>query len=61
MMTDQMNISSDNAVEVQHETTILAKITSHRTETVLHHEMEIIMTETLLLKIIHVSDMITIN
>ena len=55
-----MNIATDNAVEVHHETSIITKITSHRTDIVLHHEIEIIITEALL-KIIHVPDKITIN
>ena len=61
MITDQMNFTTDNVVEVHHETSIIQKITLHRTDTVLHHEIKIIMTETLLLKIIHVLDMITID
>ena len=56
-MKNQTNFT----VEEHHEITIIPKITSHRTDTVLHHEIELIMTEALLLKIIHFPDMITNN
>ena len=61
MMTDQMNNTFDNAVEVHHRITIIPKVTPHRIDIVLQQEIELIMTEDLLLKIIQVPDMITIN
>ena len=62
MMTDQMNLTTDNAVEVHHETTAITKIVSHRSDIVLHHQSEIIMTKAVLLKLImHVPNIITIN
>ena len=63
MMIDQMNIPTDNAVEViyNHETTFIPKLTPHRSDIILHHEIEIIMTEALLLKNIKVLDITTIN
>ena len=61
MMTDQMNNTFDNAVEVHHRITIIPKVTPHRIDIVLQQEIELIMTEDLLLKIIQFPDMITIN
>ena len=49
LKTGQMNITTDNAVEEHHKTTTITKILAHRTDIVLHHEIEFIMTETLLL------------
>ena len=54
LMTDQINNTTDNAVEVHHETTIIPKISPHRTDTVLLLEIKIIMAEALLLKVISV-------
>ena len=58
LVTDQMNIIT--AVEVRHESAKILKIFPHRTDIVIHHEIEIIMTEALL-KVMHVPDMLTIN
>ena len=51
LMTKQVTITTDHVVEVHHETTTEIKITSHRTDIVLHHEIETTMTEVLLLNI----------
>ena len=61
IMTDQMNNTTDNVVEVHHETTNIPIITLHRTDIVLRHEIEIIMTEEVFLKMTHVIDLITTN
>ena len=53
-MLEQKEMMSD------HETFFIPKITLQRIDIVLHHEMEINMTEALP-KIVHVLDMITIN
>ena len=60
MTTDQTNLTTDNVVEVPHEA-IIPKIPFHKTDIVLHHEIEIIMTEVQLLSITHVHDMIIIT
>ena len=59
-MIVQTIITTDNVVESHHETGFVQKI-PHRTNTSLHHEIEITMTEVLLLNITHPHDMITIN
>ena len=61
LMTYQMDITTDNVVVVHYETTIIPMKTPQRPDIVLHHETEVIMTKVLLLKFIHVLDMITIN
>ena len=56
-----MTTTTDNVVGVHHETTIIINLTSHKTETTLHHQIEIIPKEVLLLNIILVHVMIIIN
>ena len=43
MVTDELNITSNNAVKIHHEPTIIPKITPHTAEIVQHHEIELIM------------------
>ena len=40
MMIEQTNITTDNVVEVPHETVIIQKTSPRRTDTALHHEIE---------------------
>ena len=60
-MREQTKITTNTAVEVHHETAITTKITAHRTDTSLHHAIEITMTEVQLRNIILVQGMIIIN
>ena len=51
LMTIKMTTTTDHVVEVHHGTTTIIKITPHNTDTVLHHEIGITLTEVLLLNI----------
>ena len=61
LITEPTTFTTDNVGEVHHETAIITKITSHRPDIALHHEIKITRTEVLLLNITVVHDMIMIK